>query len=540
MVAGIYFIVYLAVVWLYIVGTENVAKTGFVFDEKALTGSGDYLVNRIGSRNTGWSYVLLTPKGVVREFSSQIRLFFFVSLALCVLLGYFVTRKIAVMNYAPLENLLRSFQSKKEATARKKDEYSFLQEQIATLQASKTDLQKTISRSGKAMKKWALIDLLTKPYLSNGGIGETGALFELFGQGSNIVLLIREKMSDASQPDPEENDSLKMFITDNVFNEKVGEVFPCAMVELDGRQVLVVNDGGKPGMEEKLWEIVCDLQVTVMEYFTLSIAIAAGGRHVGLQGIHESYLEAREAEEFISVLEQDFITYDEIRDNTHRKYDYSTQTEERILSAILNNNAELANAFIDKLLELNFTQNRTTSNMRRCLLMDLYCTLLKAADEKGCIEQVDVRQNSFSIEQPVQELKERYFRLVQRICEQTPQGAEVSSDKELCQKVLAYVRENYSNLNLNVSQVAQQFHLSPSNLSAIYKKETGRSLLKEINEIRIEYAVVFLRQGYSVVETAEKVGITESSSFIRLFKKYMGITPGQMKSRMNKTTEQQE
>jgi AraC-like DNA-binding protein len=35
-----------------------------------------------------------------------------------------------------------------------------------------------------------------------------------------------------------------------------------------------------------------------------------------------------------------------------------------------------------------------------------------------------------------------------------------------------------------------------------------------------------------VSETAEKVGITERSSFIRLYRKEMGITPGQMKTHL--------
>lgn len=78
--------------------------------------------------------------------------------------------------------------------------------------------------------------------------------------------------------------------------------------------------------------------------------------------------------------------------------------------------------------------------------------------------------------------------------------------------------------------------MSPSSLSSIYKKETGKSLLKVINEVRIENAVEFLTKGYSVVETAEKVGISESSSFIRLFKKHMGVTPGQIKSRLQNDT----
>ena len=47
--------------------------------------------------------------------------------------------------------------------------------------------------------------------------------------------------------------------------------------------------------------------------------------------------------------------------------------------------------------------------------------------------------------------------------------------------------------------------------------------------VRITKAEQLLKQGSSVTETAEKVGFRESGTFIRVFKKYMGVTPGQLK-----------
>ena len=44
-----------------------------------------------------------------------------------------------------------------------------------------------------------------------------------------------------------------------------------------------------------------------------------------------------------------------------------------------------------------------------------------------------------------------------------------------------------------------------------------------------EAAKALLAQGTSVVETAEKVGFRDSRTFIRVFKEYTGVTPGQMK-----------
>ena len=83
----------------------------------------------------------------------------------------------------------------------------------------------------------------------------------------------------------------------------------------------------------------------------------------------------------------------------------------------------------------------------------------------------------------------------------------------------------------NISITGQHFELTPAYLSSIYKKQTGGSLLEYINTVRISHAEQFLEQGYSVVEVAEMSGFRDSGTFIRAFKKKMGVTPGQLKKK---------
>ena len=517
-------------------GVNDVAEHGTYLDLNQLEDQG-YFVNEVTSELYGWRYVLLTPETMVKTSVEQIRTFFSIGLIVCLLLGLVLIRKLSIMNYAPLQNLMEKFPTKREAIDPAKGEYAFLQEEITSLIATSADMKRKITHSNDSIKKKELINLLVMPFARRAEVDDGDHLREL-DHGENMVMLIKEKCWDTDEPASEENDNLKMFIIDNVFNEKVGEKFLCRMVELDGYQVMIVHDTDLSAREELLWEIAEDLQQIVREHFDLHITLAAGGIYENLAGIHESYMEALEADEFISILEQDSIDYDDVRDNMLRKYDYSMQAEERIVSAIRNNNAELASALIDRILEVNFSENRTSSNMRQCLLQELYCTLLKAADEKGCIERINISQNSFNIKHPLEELQGKYTELVQRICAYDDQQTGCGTNKEFCHRVRNYVLENYQSYELNISQTARHFCMSPSNLSSIYKKETGKSLLKEINDIRVEKAIEFLRQGYSVVETAEKVGISESSSFIRFFKKHVGVTPGQMKNHLQEESQE--
>ena len=502
------------------------------FNLEAYTRDSKYVVGTLDSSCVGWKYVLLVPQSTVRQFTRPIKLFFLGSLLLSVLIGFFVTRKTIAVNYAPLEGLLKSFDKNGSGTTHKKDEYRFLDQQISALLTSRSDMQATLSRNTTAMHKWVLINLLVKPYTDDS---QAKRYLPQLAQGENIVFLLKDRVPptqealyDSAERQKKESD-LRMFAIDNIFSEKIGECFDCCLVELDGYQVMIVNDRDLVKKEDQLWVTIYDLQALIRDKLDFTVTVASGAIHASFAGIHESYLQAREADEFIQVLEQDAITYGEVCDRTRREYNYSIQTEERIVAALQNDNANLALAFIEKAIEQNFIENRISPNLRRCILNDIYCTLLKAADEKGCIERVPLLQGAFDISLPVEKLVQSFGGIIETICS-GEQKETVNTDKELCQRVLAYVKQNYSSPDLNISQTALAFHVAPSVLSATYKRETGKSLLRVINEIRIEHAVEYLQQGYSVAVTAEKVGITESSSFIRLFKKHMGMTPGQMRA----------
>ncbi|MNC71576.1 Arabinose operon regulatory protein [compost metagenome] len=78
--------------------------------------------------------------------------------------------------------------------------------------------------------------------------------------------------------------------------------------------------------------------------------------------------------------------------------------------------------------------------------------------------------------------------------------------------------------------IGKQFDLKPSYLSQIFKNLTGEGLLDYIGKHRVEMAKLLLReQSMSITEISRLVGFTEAATFIRVFKKYEGITPGKYK-----------
>ena len=91
--------------------------------------------------------------------------------------------------------------------------------------------------------------------------------------------------------------------------------------------------------------------------------------------------------------------------------------------------------------------------------------------------------------------------------------------------------ENFHDLNLSVSAVADRFHLNSLYFSRLWTKYTGVYISDYITEKRMERAKQLLLQtDMTVSSIAQKVGYYSDVVFIRNFKKNVGMTPGKFRS----------
>lgn len=84
----------------------------------------------------------------------------------------------------------------------------------------------------------------------------------------------------------------------------------------------------------------------------------------------------------------------------------------------------------------------------------------------------------------------------------------------------------------SISEMARQVCISESYFFTLYRKYFGVTPNRDLIGIRIDHARINLRSGYSVTETAEKVGYSNVYHFIRQFKKQTGMTPNQCKKKL--------
>ncbi len=90
--------------------------------------------------------------------------------------------------------------------------------------------------------------------------------------------------------------------------------------------------------------------------------------------------------------------------------------------------------------------------------------------------------------------------------------------------ILMYVNENYMK-PLKVENLAQQFGVSVSYLSHEFKKYASRSVYEYVLYRRVMLAKKLIPDSVSLNTVSEQCGFENYSNFLRLFYKYVGVSP---------------
>lgn len=93
-----------------------------------------------------------------------------------------------------------------------------------------------------------------------------------------------------------------------------------------------------------------------------------------------------------------------------------------------------------------------------------------------------------------------------------------------------YIEQNYNRKGLTIHEVAKENHVSPNYLSYLFKKNTGYNLWEYVIKLRMEESkALILNTDLRRYEIAERVGYESPEHFSKIFKKYFGISPSELK-----------
>ena len=106
------------------------------------------------------------------------------------------------------------------------------------------------------------------------------------------------------------------------------------------------------------------------------------------------------------------------------------------------------------------------------------------------------------------------------------QNKELTIIEKVCQHINTCINSG-SYEELNLSDIAGRFFLSPCHLSKKFKKEVGIGIKEYINASRIAYAKRLMEKCDVITEVAYRSGFSDSNYFSTIFKRVEDMTPSQ-------------
>lgn len=208
---------------------------------------------------------------------------------------------------------------------------------------------------------------------------------------------------------------------------------------------------------------------------------------------------------------------------------YESSSIKGLQDALNLGEAEQALFSFDMLL----TESKGQDNLKPMAYDVLQLFQSKLIAMKHISEAEQVRQIGLSVMGLRDAEREHMLRLLQDAMSVVHRllARQANPQEAMLQEINQFLAENFADPDLTVGKVADRFGISGSNLSHFYKSRTGTSVSDQLQEIRMTTAVSLLTgTKLSVAAIAMRCGYALPATFMRVFKRHMGVTPSEYRS----------
>lgn len=466
---------------------------------------------------------------------------FWVVLTLCILVGVAVSLLFSVWKQKTWGSIKSILKNKEEGRnhifSRDKEiakaigeivkEYHYMQNQLDSVDSMKRELLLTSVLSGRIRAEEA------ERVLKKNEVEVK--------LGNYVLILFRlngfERFYDTEEQEVGEKEIHMIRQSITAIVEKLNQkAFSCESLNLDEKIVCIVNFGilEKESCYEQIEEFFRDSYEVPRDNLKNLLTISISDVHKHVVTLHKAYTEALRVMEYQMNMENEpVMNYLEMIQKAQISYLYSMEDEIVFIQCIYEGKEKEALQFFEEICDKSVASISGSEELNRCLIWNLTASVLRAESElRDRIELPDIRDLLENMKETdrIIEVKQLLSERITEICRNVVKNK--GKKDNIAELVKEYIQEHFSDVNLNNSEIAEYFHMNISYLSTFFKEKTGMNLLFYIHRTRLEKAKELLETTEMTLdEIGEKVGCSNKVSFIRLFKKYEGITPTEFRKK---------
>ena len=481
-----------------------------------------------------WKYVYLTPKNHLYEGAGVLKIKTAGIYLFLLLTGMILALVISKKMYRPVDDIVSSFgkytPEKQSLGEKPQDEFAYIQERVTQINETNIKLKETIKNNQETLKTKFLRELM-HGILSRKQIKEQIYRYHLtqFEKSSTVVIL-QYRMDQ----EIEKNVSTEGFfvIKKQIFSwiEKYLKAkVQVEMFEFDyKRSILILPERDTAKITRELNELLLKIEET----FEVNMIAAVGNSVDSLYQANESFRSA------VNLLEYQFVwgnhlilTDDDLKEFKNEIYYYPLDMERTLIEHVLKGRKEEVTQILERILEENLTSRNLAPDALSQFIFAIVATSNRIMHQmitvdKQILEQREINYIELKMSENKEQLKQKIVELFVNLVDHCVQETEKREDT-MIDEMISFIHEHYDT-DLSLTDIAEQFNLSSGYVGILFKKSTGENFKDYLNIYKVQKAKEILEtEDIKIKDLAQRVGCNTTNTFIRMFKKYVGISPGQ-------------
>ena len=492
------------------------------------------LITYYKSDFNGWIYIGVFP---IEMLSDKVNTLMMRAIYICLTLlfiGIFVSYIISKRLSSPLNKLVQDIRVRKGIDIKSGDsDMAILSGAFEYIVKEEDRLFSILEISRNNNRDVYLMNLFQSKPTEDLNSDLTGIEF-VYDQYICAVILIDKFNEFTSIYSCEQREYMRMLIL-KVSEQLIGVTYKCyGMIYEKQRIALVVNfDSCTLGQVELcLKDIFVNVQEEISKVFDNTISVGIGNSQQSPDGVGESFNKAQEALKYKLIAGYGSINYWREAYDEDATYYYPFSNEKQIFNLINSGIADKLEAAVKELIQEirdhegmhyeNVVQifNQLTVNTVKFLL-DLRLNISIIFGSNYNIYHI------LSTKETVDDIKDWLVDMYTAITKYLVNTR--SQNKSYYDCALDYIHENYKK-DIDINVIAESVGLSYSHLRKVFKDETGDNIINYINNMRInESKRILCQTNMTIKEIALNLGYNNEQSFVRFFKKYEKVSPGEFR-----------
>lgn len=337
----------------------------------------------------------------------------------------------------------------------------------------------------------------------------------------NLKIVLLEIYDGDSKEDVENFKIVRDYI-----KESFADTDNCEYINIDYKSILLIFEDEKREVLDEGFEYFLQ---NLKSGKNLNLVAAISEEIETIDNLPKRYIECKKILESRYLFSNQRVLFKDKIQTDKVGFIYSIETEAKLSSKLLNNNPVGAKRIIEEIFEEIDSLN---SNVKIKELAALFhktfsriLIQLKEIEQNHEISQIDI--DFILTEKTTTSLKEDLLNLISEVSKYRKEIENI--DEEIIkEKIVNYINENYK-IDFSLENLADHLGFSFKYTSVLFKKIMGDNFKNYINLYRIDVAkkIMLSDEKVKIKDLAEIIGFNSSNTFIRVFKRYEGVSPNQ-------------